>query len=93
VARQALPELRRSGISTDDEERFWQRRFYDFNVWSAAKHAEKVHYIHQNPVRRGLVAEPEQWLWSSFRAYAHRERGIVLVNAAGSAKLKATPAA
>jgi len=87
VARRLLPDLRRSGLSTD-EEHFWQRRFYDFNVWSAAKHAEKVHYIHQNPVRRGLVAEPEQWAWSSFRACAYREPGIVLVNAPGSAWLR-----
>jgi len=60
----------------------------DFNVWSAAKHAEKVHYIHQNPVRRGLVTEPDQWFWSSFRAYACREPGIVAVNVPGSATLK-----
>jgi putative transposase len=88
VARRALPELRRSGISIADEEHFWQRRFYDFNVWSAAKHVEKVRYIHRNPVRRGLVTAPEQWSWSSYRTYAYRERGIALVNAAGSAKLK-----
>jgi putative transposase len=86
VARRALSELRRSG-STTAEHHFWQRRFYDFNVWRAAKHAEKVHYIHQNPVRRGLVAEADQWFWSSFRAYACRERGIVVVNASGSAGL------
>jgi len=88
VARRALSELRRPGTAIRNEGHFWQRRFYGFNVWSAAKHAEKVHYIHQNPVRRGLVAEPDQWFWSSFRAYACREPGIVAVNAPGSAKLK-----
>ena len=48
---------------------FWQTRYYDFNVYSAAKHTEKVRYIHRNPVVRGLVAKPEEWLWSSFRHY------------------------
>jgi REP-associated tyrosine transposase len=92
VARRALPQLRASGLR--NEEHFWQTRFYDFNVWSAVKHTEKVRYIHRNPVRRGLVAEPEQWSWSSYRAYAYREPGIVIVNAPGSAKLKVThPAA
>ena len=86
VARRLLPGLRDS--SGVDEVHFWQRRFYDFNVWSAAKHGEKVHYIHLNPVWRGLVTEPEQWRWSSFRAYAYREPGIVMVNALGSAKVK-----
>jgi putative transposase len=88
VARRALSGLRRSGSNRPNEEHFWQRRFYDFNVWSAAKNAEKVHYIHQNPVRRGLVANPDQWFWSSFRAYACQEPGIVAVNAAGSARLR-----
>ena len=47
--------------------RFWQPRFYDFNVWTERKRIEKLRYIHRNPVKRGLVASPEQWLWSSFR--------------------------
>src|SRR5271156_1587024 len=34
---------------------FWQRRFYDFNVWSAKKRVEKLNYMHRNPVKRGLV--------------------------------------
>jgi putative transposase len=30
---------------------------------------ETVEYIHWNPVRRGLVARPEEWPWSSVREY------------------------
>ena len=30
---------------------FWQRRFYDFNVFSDAKRIEKRRYIHRNPSR------------------------------------------
>ena len=33
---------------------FWQRRFYDFNVWSEEKKNEKMNYMHFNPVKRGL---------------------------------------
>ena len=58
----------------------WQKRFYDFNVWSERKHMEKLRYLHRNPVRRGLVEQPDEWRWSSFRAYAYRERGRVRVN-------------
>jgi len=39
-------------------------------------------------VKRGLVAEPEQWAWSSFRSYAYGEVGAVRVNDWGSEKLK-----
>ena len=46
----------------------WQARFYDFNVWTELKRVEKLRYMYRNPVKRGLVAEPEQWDWSSFRS-------------------------
>jgi len=58
----------------------WQKRFYDFNVWSERKHIEKLRYTHRNPVKRGLVASPELWRWSSFRAYSLGEAGAVAVN-------------
>ncbi len=67
---------------------FWQRRFYDFNVWSARKRIEKLRYIHRNPVKRGLVDAPDQWKWSSFRAYAYRETGPVVVNDWSVLKMK-----
>jgi hypothetical protein len=41
----------------------WQRRFYDFVVRTYEKRQEKLHYIHQNPVRASLVLEPWQWRW------------------------------
>ena len=40
---------------------FWQRRFYDFNVWSQRKEVEKLKYMHRNPVVRGLVEKPDDW--------------------------------
>jgi putative transposase len=57
--------------------RFWQERYYDFNVWSEKKRIEKLRYLHRNPVRRGLVDSPEKWEWSSFRHYQSGERGDV----------------
>jgi putative transposase len=61
-------------------ERFWQARFYDFNVFTERKRIEKLRYIHRNPVKRGLVSSPEQWLWSSFRWYQSCEAGPVRIN-------------
>ncbi len=60
-------------------DRFWQARFYDFNVWTERKRVEKLRYIHRNPVKRGLVVSPEQWRWSSFRWYRFGEAGPVPV--------------
>ena len=42
--------------------------------------AEKLDYIHQNPVKRRLVREPEHWVWHSYRHYAYGESGPVLMN-------------
>jgi putative transposase len=60
--------------------RFWQARFYDFNVWTEHKRIEKLRYIHRNPVERGLVTSPEQWRWSSFRWYLCGETSPVRIN-------------
>ena len=56
--------------------RFWQRRFYDFNVWTTQKKNEKINYMHFNPVKRGLVERPTDWNWSSCRFYAKGEKGV-----------------
>jgi len=58
----------------------WQARFYDFNVWTERKRVEKLRYMHRNPVKRGLVTEPEQWPWSSFRDYLYGQTGKVRVH-------------
>jgi putative transposase len=71
----------------------WQKRFYDFNVWSERKRIEKLRYMHRNPVQRGLVASPELWPWSSFRAYFLGERGRVRVNEWEVLKMKIRPPA
>jgi len=71
--RKAVPaaQLRlRFGGDTEPLPQFWQRRFHDFNVWSAKKRKEKLEYMHRNPVTRSLVAHPKDWPWSSYSAYA-----------------------
>ena len=60
---------------------FWQRRYYDFNIFRERKHIEKLRYMHRNPVKRGLVPSPELWRWSSYRYYRLGEEGLVRVGA------------
>ena len=68
------------GHALPERGRIWQTRFYDFVVFSEKKRVEKLRYRHRNPVKRGLVLEPQHWTWSSFRHYAYDEPGPVLVN-------------
>ena len=66
--------------SDDSLPRFWQLRFHDFNVWSHKKRVEKLQYMHLNPVKRGLVAHPRHWPWSSFSFYANPKPGLVPID-------------
>ena len=63
-----------------EENHFWQRRFYDFNVWSEKKFWEKLEYMHDNPVKRALVVHPKDWPWSSWSHYAKGEEGIIRID-------------
>jgi len=60
-----------------EPKRFWQRRFYDFNVWSRGKLKEKLNYMHANPVMRRLVKHPKYWPWSSWSFYERNEGALL----------------
>jgi len=45
----------------------WQTSFYDRRVRDAAEYGRFRHYIHMNPVRRGLATLPEEFPFSSSR--------------------------
>jgi len=77
IVVQMLKQLTSQKLRRTDLPHFWQARYYDFPVWSERKRTEKLHYIHQNPVRRGLVARPEDWAWSSFLHHATGAEGVV----------------
>ncbi len=50
--------------------RFWQEGpGFDRNLYSAAAIENSIHYIHGNPVKRGLCRKDEDWLWSSAKYY------------------------
>ncbi len=52
------------------ERRFWEAGGgFDRNVHSGKAAWNMIHYIHWNPVRRGLVRSPEEWKWSSAAFY------------------------
>ena len=77
VLNKALQALKLSVSVKSKQRPFWQARYYDFNVFTSHKRSEKIEYMHNNPVARGLVAEPDRWAWSSYRHYATGERCIV----------------
>jgi REP element-mobilizing transposase RayT len=62
-----------------------------FQIWTHENHAEhiysqkfieqKIEYIHNNPVKAGLVEKPEHYLYSSARNYVDMESVIDVIKA------------
>ncbi|MCG2767313.1 MAG: transposase [Anaerolineae bacterium] len=47
--------------------RFWYHEYFDRYIRDERHFANAVRYIHENPVKAGLVEKPEEWLFSSAR--------------------------
>ena len=61
--------------------RFWRRGGgYDRNVVEPDTAWKEIEYLHDNPVRRGLVARAEEWLWSSAADYAALRDGPLRID-------------
>ena len=58
TAKQANKQLGRTGA-------LWARGYFDRYIRDQAQFDAAVHYIHENPVKAGLVARAEDWRWSS----------------------------
>jgi putative transposase len=82
----AIQALKLSVSMRGRERPFWQAHYYDFNVSTHEKFVEKLRSIHRNPVRRGLVAQPEDWKWSSFRHCQAGMRGVVEIESEWTAR-------
>jgi len=62
--RDELPTAAQAG-------QFWLRGGgHHRSIWSWQEYCQKIDYIHANPVRVGLCADPEDWRWSSAAEYA-----------------------
>jgi len=49
--------------------RFWQAGGgFDRNLYKMEHIIKTIDYIEYNPVHRGLVSEPAEWIWSSAQA-------------------------
>jgi putative transposase len=84
--RPLLAKGGKSGPEEQEAQPFWQKRYYDFNVFSDHKRIEKLRYMHRNPVKRGLVGKPEDWKWSSYRHHLTGFEGVVEIESEWTAR-------
>ncbi len=65
--RWILREFRTSGAKNRANKKYqlWQNGNYPTIIYSDSVKAQKIEYIHQNPVKAGFVDEPEYYRYSS----------------------------
>ena len=65
TARWILKHGAALGVSLPQGRALWMREYWDRYIRDENHYRKTVDYIHQNPVKAGLCARPEAWLWSS----------------------------
>jgi REP element-mobilizing transposase RayT len=57
----------------------WQEGYHPIAIDSGDFFQQKLDYLHENPVRKGFVEKPENWLYSSARNYILDDHSIINV--------------
>ena len=69
--KEVLSSLRKNAmLEPTKDSRVWEYRFDSFVITNEDTLRQKIEYIHNNPVRAGLVREATEWLYSSAVNYA-----------------------
>ena len=53
------------GNSQNVEHQFWQNGNHPIGLWNQSVIQQKIDYLHNNPVKQGIVARAEDYLYSS----------------------------
>lgn len=57
----------------------WQEGFHPIALETEDFVVQKLDYLHDNPVRKGYVEEPEHWKYSSARNYILNDHSVIQV--------------
>ncbi len=58
----------------------WQEGYHPKAILSLKMFKQKLSYIHNNPVRKGYVQKPEDWLHSSARNYILNDNSVIKID-------------
>jgi putative transposase len=72
-----MPDSFSHSLRVDGRFRLWKPRFDDVIITSEKQFLIKLDYIHNNPVKAGLVASASDWRCSSAAAWERDERGLL----------------
>ena len=60
--------------------RFWMRGYDDLGIYSERQFRIKLEYIHNNPLKAGLVGRAEDYVFSSARDWIDGSTGLITVD-------------
>jgi putative transposase len=70
----------RDSLIKNGKFRLWKPRFDDFIIRTEDQFRVKIEYIHNNPVRAGLVGKATDWLYSSAVDWIEGKTGILWID-------------
>jgi putative transposase len=65
--------------SSNKDFQFWKQDYHPITLDSGEKLRQRLNYLHENPVRSGLVWEPWHYRYSSAIDYCTTEKGLLLI--------------
>jgi len=68
----SLAKLRHSERARGYRYSLWQHHPNEKLIYTESAFRQRLNYIHCNPVRAGLIDDPEQYRWSSIRCWKER---------------------
>ena len=65
--------------NNNKEFQFWQQVYHPIELNTVEKMKQRLDYLHENPVRSGLVWEPWHYKYSSALDYYTNEHGLIKI--------------
>lgn len=64
----------------DEHYRFWQKDYHPIELSNDTLFQQRLDYLHENPVRAGIVREPQHYLYSSAIDYYEQKPGLLAID-------------
>jgi REP element-mobilizing transposase RayT len=73
-----LDKLKQKKLAHHDDAEFqlWQEGYHPKQITGDDMMIQKIEYVHNNPIKRGYVAKPEDWRYSSACDY-RGQKGLI----------------
>jgi putative transposase len=66
--------------NSNEEFQFWQQEYHPVALDTTEKMTQRLKYLHENPVRAGIVWLPEHYKYSSATDYYEDKKGLLPIN-------------